>query len=173
VRRLADQELTGEPLDVGAIPGGNALIIHSTVVSRVGLPRAELFWGVEDLDYTLRIRNTGMRLLVDTSLTRERRVRADRLGHQAQQQLVPRRPINQLGRIYYTTRNTIAVMIGLGHRHLAHRHAAVSLLRSAASWLRGPRYGWHYTAAQLSALRDGYMGRLGFSRPVVTKDRFS
>jgi GT2 family glycosyltransferase len=171
VRRLSDHEISGGATDVEAIAGGNSLVVHSLAIAAAGLPRSELFWGMEDIEYTLRIRAHGLRLVIDADLARARRAIAGRIGHEPRRRLVPRRPIHELGRVYYTTRNTIWMLRSFGRRSLARKASVVALARSVASIARGPRYAMAYLATELAAIRDGYRGRLGFTRPVVTRDR--
>lgn len=164
MRRLGSSRLRG-PVEVDAVPGGSGLIVRTSAVERAGLPDSRLFWGFEDIDYCLRMRRAGLRLLASGDLMRERRERAGRLEHQYRRTPVPREPLRQLTRSYYTTRNYIFVMRSTFRRaDLARRRVARGGLRCLAAWRHGPRYALSFAEAEIGAIRDGYRGRLGRTR---------
>ena len=66
-KRLRDEALTGL-VSVDLIGGGQQLILRRDTVEHVGLPDSRLFFGFEELEYCLRIRRAGYRLLVDGHL---------------------------------------------------------------------------------------------------------
>lgn len=173
--RLPDDAVEGV-LDVDFIGGNHTLLMHRTAMERVGFYNGSLFFGYPDLEYSLRIRRAGYRLLVDAGLMCRHRSESGRLGIAVRRTARPRRPRRAIWRSYYTTRNYIAMMRGtFGRPDLAHREALRSLGRMMASWTRGPGYGLEFTRLQAKALADGFAGRLGprvpprekYDRPVV------
>lgn len=170
-KRLDDGEL-GSPVDVDVIPGGGVLLLRREAVEKVGLPRAELFWGLEDVEYSLRLRAAGFRLVIDGEQLREQRVASQRVDYRPKRSLVPRIEIHRLARHYYTTRNYVYLMRHVFSRpDLARREIGRGVVRCAAAWLRGPRFGSAFTACQWSAVQDGMRSRMGFTRPLPVAPR--
>ncbi len=161
LRRLPDAALRGV-VEVDAIGGGQQLILRRPAVQQVGLPDPRLFFGLEEFEYCLRIRQAGFRLLVDGELMLENRRLAGRLNLEVRRSPWRRHPTRDLWRRYYTTRNYIFMMREIFHRpDLARREAAKALVRCAASWLHGPGYGRQLSRCQLKAVADGYAARMG------------
>lgn len=160
--RIGDDELQGD-LDVDVIGGGLCLTVRREMVEEIGLPNADLFFGVEEVTYCLRGRRAGYRALVAGEALYESRVRANRLNLQATRRTkVATDPDHALWRRYYVTRNYIHTMRHeLESPRLAHRMAAKAMVQSGLSFGRGFRYGSRYSALQLRGIVDGYRGKLG------------
>lgn len=167
--RLPDDALDGV-LEVDFIGGNHTLVMPRAAIDRVGFYNGGLFFGYPDLEYSLRIRRAGYRLLVDSELMRRHRSESGRLGITLRRSPRPRRPRAAIWRSYYTTRNYISMMRTTFDRpDLARREAARALGRTVASWSRGPGYGMEFTRLQLKALADGFAGRLGPQVPPRAK----
>jgi len=161
VCRIPDRELEGI-VDVDVIGGSAHPILRASAAREIGLPRPELFFGVEEWEYALRLGRSGYRLAVDGDLMHEYRVRAGRLQRNTTRSLLPPYPLNDLWRRYYTTRNLIhSLRRTFGRSDLARRIAVRALVRSLSAWGRGPRYGARYSHLQLLGILDGYRDRLG------------
>jgi GT2 family glycosyltransferase len=162
-RRLSDSDLTG-PVEVDIISGSSHMVVSRRAIAKVGVPNPELFFGFEDLDYCLRLRRDGYRLLVDGPLMHRYRERAGRLDFRRPRRLRPGRNFEDIWRQYYSTRSYIWSMRNEFQRHdLARREACRSIARAATSWGHGPRYGARFTHHQLRAVLDGYRDRLGIA----------
>lgn len=160
-RRLADRELHGV-LDVDAVGGNQCLIVRSAVLEDAGLPNPRLFFGLEEMEFCLRIRRAGYRLLVEGDLMRGHRQLAGRLGMEVRRRPARRHRPETLWRRYYNSRNYIFLMRHTFHRpDLARREAVKALVRTVAAWGGGLRYGWLYTRLQLAGVRDGFAERMG------------
>lgn len=160
-RRIPDDQLDGI-LDIDAAGGNQCLMLRSSILESVGLPDPKLFFGLEEMEYCLRIRRAGYRLLVDGSLLHQYREHFGRLGHHARRLPARRHPVGKLWRRYYNSRNYIYLMRNtFGRPDLARREAVKALVRTAACWRHGFRYGWRYTRLQLAGVRDGFTGRMG------------
>lgn len=170
MERLPDQALQGI-ISVDTIGSGHQLILRKEAIQTVGLPDTRLFFGLEEIEYCLRIRNAGYRLLVDGDLMREYRARAGRLNLKRQRSLVPRHAYHTIWRQYYSTRNYIFAMNKTFQcPNLARREAFKAFGRTFFSWGRGPRYGAAFTSLQLRGVLDGYLGRMG--RTVLPKPKY-
>lgn len=156
--RLRDEDLHG-PIEVDAIPGGGQLILHRDVISKVGVTNSLLFFGLEELEYCLRCKTLGYNFYVDGDLMIRYREATGRLNYRAKRNFIP---INKGKRQYYSSRNYIFMMRKIFQRpDLARREFAKSILRSLASWLKGPIFGLNYTSWQVRGVIDGYLSRLG------------
>ena len=167
--RIADQSLSGI-LEVDVIGGSGQMILRRETIDRIGLPAKELFFGYPDVEYCLRIRKAGLRILVDGDLMMSYRVAANRLNIVQKRLPTPRRRYESIWRNYYTSRNYIYMMNNTFHRpDLAGREILRAFVRSVFSWFRGFRYGASFTTLQSRAVFDGIFGKLGRRVPPGTK----
>lgn len=161
LRRVPDEALSGI-LSVDAISGNQHLILRGEMVAKVGLPNARLFFGLEELEYCLRIKAAGYRLLVDGDLMREYRSRSGGFSRIRRRSMLPRHSYASIWRQYYSTRNYIFSMTRtFRHPGLAQRELFKAIGRACFSWGRGLRYGSAFTRLQLRGVVDGYLGRMG------------
>lgn len=107
---LETRMLTGD-LELDAAGGNQQLVLHRRAVETAGLPAAELFFGYEEMEYCLRWRRSGIRLLVDGELMRRYGELAGRLGHVRRREAARRYPHSTLWRRYYATRNYVHLML--------------------------------------------------------------
>ncbi len=160
-RRLPDEALSGV-VDVHSIPGNGQWILRRQVVLDVGVPDPRLFFGLEELEYCLRIGKAGYRLLVDGDLMMRCRTRWGRLDLKDPRPGLPRSSYDALWRRYYSTRNYIFSMHRtFGRPDLARREAFKAIGRACMSGGRGPKYGSAFTVLELRAILDGYLGQMG------------
>lgn len=160
-RRIPNEALSGD-LVVDTVGGNSHLTVRREVIETIGTPERRFFFGFYDPLYCLRIAQAGYHIMVDGELMREYRTLAGRIDLVPRKSLVPLDPYHATWRRYYVTRNYIFRMTRTFDRpDLARREAGKALLRSAASWARGPRYGARYSGHQLRGIVDGYRGRLG------------
>lgn len=162
--RIPDDELQPR-MEVDFVGGNHTLILSRRAVDDVGFPAGELFFGYPDLEYCLRLRRGGYRLLVDGELMHRLRERHGKLGKRSRRAALPHRPRTALWRHYYTSRNYVHMMrVTFARGDLARRETARALARCAASFARGPAYGADFTAYTLRGIADGWRGRQG---PIV------
>jgi GT2 family glycosyltransferase len=157
--RLRDDELDGA-LEVDFVGGNQFPMLRVATVRDVGVFRGELFWGLDDLDYGLRMRAAGYRVLVSGELVRWAREFHGRLGLEQAGAAVgtSRRPWRQ----YYTLRNLIDILRrneldGVALRVIATR----GLGKATVNMLRHPRRDREVWRLSLRAVRDGWRGTLG------------
>ena len=168
-QRIPDEELHGD-LVIDTIGGNSHLTVRREVIERIGPPERAFFFGFYDPLYCLRIAQAGYQLMADGDLMREYRAAVNHIGWNRERAWLPREPYHAIWRRYYVTRNYIFRMSRTFDRpDLARREARKALLRSAAAWGHGPRYGWRYGNLQLRGVLDGYRGRLGRTVDPVTK----
>lgn len=155
--RLADEELSG-PVAVSYIGGGQLPCYRVAAIRQVGLPRPELFFGFDDLEYGLRITGSGLRLYVDgDKLARERRA-YDIFGTDKS----PRMRLTTVGwRDYYSTRNLIWILRSRHYHVAAMQVVARRVAKAVYNSLRRPRIALTYFAFGIRATFDAYTGRMG------------
>lgn len=116
----------------------------------------ELFFGFEELEFGLRLSDAGFALRV---------VNPTALGLREDEGR-PSRPSFRLGptdwRRYYSLRNFIHILRDRGHPMVA---VKVSLIRGIgkplANMVVSPRLAWRHLQANATAIRDGWLSRLG------------
>ena len=163
IRRIAPEGLT-QPVSVDYIPASGTLIALAAL-ARIGALREDYFIDRIDVEWCLRARRLGWRILVAPGAE---------LAHDMGQ-----RAVRLLGRTLY-----------IGHDFRAYYHLRNSVamaLRAPIPWawridqlLKTPLYLLLYTACAqggkarmaaqlLRAVRDGVLGRMGPNRPSATR----
>lgn len=166
IKRVLDAELTnGGPLEVDVIGHNLCPLWSRHVVEKVGVPQAELFFGYQDIEYSLRIRRAGFKLLVPRKLMYANR---QRLREQSRQlKLEEKGSFNdvddtKLWRNYYTTRNYVYMMWQtFGCKRLAFLFLLKTLAKSVLITAYKPTFWLAYNRLILKGLIDGFTGRLG------------
>jgi glycosyltransferase involved in cell wall biosynthesis len=175
--RIGDDELSG-PVSVDHIPGGFLPLYRMSAMAAVGPPLPELFFGLEELEYGLRLTGAGFHLYADGDHWSEMRADKRARGVLSSDAVVtgpgkrggPQRQVQPTWRRYYSMRNLIYLL----RRRGAHWTAArVSLSRGIArpmlSWLSGSGDGFGGVSMSFRAVLDGWIGRMG--RTVDPSDR--
>lgn len=106
LERVTDQELLGGVVDVDYLGGNQLPIYRIGAVRRVGFFDPDLFFGYEELEFGLRLRSQGFRLIVPGEVALDLRQRYGRLGAPASaNRVIARAP----WRVYYGARNLIRI----------------------------------------------------------------
>lgn len=157
-RRLADHELVG-PVPVSYIGGGQLPCYRAVAMRDVGIPDAALFFGFDDLEYGLRMREAGWNLYIDGRMLARERHAYGLAGIERS----PHKTISSMGwRDYYSTRNLVWILKARNQRVAAGRYIARRVFAKAIyNALRDPRLAWKYFTLSFRAALDGYTGRLG------------
>jgi len=159
--RLRDEELEGV-IDVDWIGGNQFPMVRVAAVRDIGVFREELFWGLEELDFGLRMRSHGYRILVSGDLVRWARTLHGRLGMGQPRASVTTTRIPW--RQYYILRNMIDILRRNGHPWAALRVAATrGIGKSVVQAVRSPRLALSGGRLTIRAIVDGWRGRLGRS----------
>ncbi len=139
VVRISDGELKSQSwLEVDTIAGGQMKIVSSDVVKEGILPKPNLFYGFEELDFDLSLKKAGFSSLVYSTEFLEVRKKYGRLGFD--------RPVysikasSELWREYYSTRNLLSIL----KRNRLYSGYLYFLVKSMAKGLYGFRYGWGF-----------------------------
>jgi len=152
--RLSDAELVG-CVDVDTIGGGHWPLLRVAAIRSVQLPDPTLFFGFEELEYFLKIREAGLRLIVDGAAWQGLRVRWDRVGTS---NTTLRRTALSPWRAYYSTRNQILIAHRFGTRTARWRAAGLGAARAGRSLIRRDIAS---SNAHLRGVWDGLLERRG------------
>lgn len=157
VSRIADDRLRG-PIDVDTFGGGHWPLMRVGAIRDVERPDARLFFGFEELEYFLKVRAAGWRLVADGDQWRALRTAAGRTSVTTSQL---RGATSPPWRAYYSTRNEIVIAKRFASRLGAVRSVGRGLARATRSLVRRE---WSSASAHTSGLFDGCLGRLGRRR---------
>jgi len=99
-------------LSVGSVAGNQAMIINSKVVQQGILPDPQFFFGLEELDYCLRVKASGFSILAHTELFNRSRIKFNRINYT--RPIYSPFPAEKLHREYYSIRNGVFLLIRQG-----------------------------------------------------------
>ena len=161
IERVQDEELqrTGE-LKVDTIAGNMSKIINANVVLKNKvLPDESLFFGMEELDYDLRIQKAGYNLFVDRALYLRYRVQSNHLGKNVKRGL--KKDSNRMQRDYYSTRNGLFIFKKNGLILALLVNIFRIFYKMITSFKHGSNYGKRYSGYLWRALSHFLKGKKG------------
>jgi glycosyltransferase involved in cell wall biosynthesis len=152
-------EQPGDAVAVDTIGGGHFPFYLARAVRSVGLFSSELFFGGEELEFGLRMREAGFSLYADASLWRETMKVDGTIGRDNR----PSLRLSELSwRRYYDLRNLVHILRSFRRSRTAVR---ISLVRGIgkplANVFLSPRMSMKHLKMNLRACRDAWTGRLG------------
>ena len=155
--RVRDEELSG-PVSVDYVGNGHMAMYSVRLIREIGPFRGDLFFGHTEVEFGLRLRRAGYRVLAHGDVWKQRRIRKNKIGIKRK----PRRTCEIHWRKYYVTRNYIAMMLQFGRLDLALKRALIQVVvKPVATLLVSPRrayYGWRLG---LRAAWDAFRGKMG------------
>lgn len=161
LRRAQPSSPSATTMNLDTTAGSMSLLIRSRSVQAIGLPVPEMFWGFEDIEYLLRLRERNLRLVAPPRPTNAQAgtSRAAPLEYPA------------LPRTYYSVRNSIYMVVYCYKRPISglivSARAIVSAARCAA---KRPRYLARVLRLTLRGIADGWLGLLGEPMPLKSSD---
>ncbi len=149
--RISDEELEGNgTVEVDNIAGGMCKIVNSKVVTEKNiLPDNSLFYGFEELDFDLKIQQSGYVLLTDKAVYKKHRLYYNRWGvtiHRGE-----KKPINRLWREYYSTRNMLKILFKMK----LYKALCITIIRFLIKIAAGFRFGFAYGIKNTSFIARG------------------
>ena len=161
IERVLDEELqkTGE-LKVDTIAGNMSKIIKADVVLKNKvLPDESLFFGMEELDYDLRMQKAGYNLYVDRSMYLRYRTQSNHLGKNVKRGL--KKDSSRMQRDYYSTRNGLFIFKKNGLILALLINIFRIFYKMITSFKYGSNYGKRYSKYLWKALRHFLKGKKG------------
>jgi glycosyltransferase involved in cell wall biosynthesis len=155
--RLPERELEG-PVDADFVPGNALPVLSIAALRHAGPPDETLFFGMEEVEFGLRLKRHGYRVVIDGPLLRRRREQHGRTGDD----VGPAVRKTTLWRRYYAVRNQIVLARRYGRPGAGVRATVENLVGRPFADLRhgrtgGLRLGW----LGLRGAADAWTGRLG------------
>lgn len=167
--RLRDDELSGV-VPVDYVAGGQLPLIRVGALREVGVFDERFFFGFDDLDFSLRLRDNGYRAFVEGSIAHWARALAGRLEADGG----ARRNTSAAApwRRYYSLRNLVYLLRVRGHRAAALRVSVTDgILKTLVISVRQPRIAGAHLRFTAKAITDGWSGRLGRRVAPIVRDR--
>lgn len=157
--RLEDKQLKSY-LDVDTISGNMFPLISKRVFNLGLLPTADLFFGFEDLDFSLSLKRSGFRIIISGDIHFMHREMAGRLNLRKMTQT--KRPEDSLWREYYSVRSLIYILLYREKNLIGFLISIVrNIIKSIFVFKYGLNYGYKANYMILKGLFDGLLGRLG------------
>ncbi len=155
--RLKDDQLHG-PVDVDYVGSGHMAMYSAGVMRSQGVFLGDLFFGHTEIEYSLRLRAAGFRVVAHGDLWKERRVEGNRIGLT----LRPNRKCEIKWKKYYVTRNYIYTMRQHGRYDLAVKRAFIqTIAKPAYTAMTSPLLAVRGFRLGLKASIDGFLGNMG------------
>jgi glycosyltransferase involved in cell wall biosynthesis len=157
---VPDAELRARrAVPVDAIGGGLMPLYNPAAIREVGVPRADLFFGFDDFELGLRLRNAGWSMYALGPLFLRARAGLGELDVD----FAPSRALGPVSwRRYYSLRNLVWLLREHGATAAAVRvSVVVGFAKPLANLLVRPRLAWAHLGLNARAVRDAWTGRLG------------
>lgn len=162
IRSLSNYELQKDAyLEVDSIPGGHAMIVNSDIIKRGIMPDEELFFGFEEFDFCLKVKENNFKLYV--AAERWLRVREKALNVQENYQWKHSNlgNVSLINREYYSTRNLLRIF----YDNKFYIPFLYLNIKSVGKMIYGFRYGIGYgtklSRSQYLALKHFYQNEYG------------
>ena len=157
--RIEDKQLKGY-LDVDTISGNMFPLISKRVFYSGFLPTADLFFGFEDLDFSLSLKRASFRIIISGDIHFMHRELAGRLNFI--KMTYTKRPMDLLWRDYYSVRSLVYILLYREKSLIGLLTLTVrNILKSFFVFKFGFNYGRIANYMILKGLFDGFFGRMG------------
>lgn len=167
IKRISDEDLQGV-LDVDYVAGNMFPLIHRNVYDRKVLPDAELFFGFEDLDFSLAAKRAGLRIVVSGKDIYRHRELYGRIG--LSKKSYTKKQISGLWREYYSVRSMMHILLRKEHAYTGVFFLTIrTIMKAVWGFNFGFRYGRFNFYYLISGLIDGYIRKMGLTVQPVQK----
>lgn len=160
--RLDNDELTGDPVRVTVISGNHLPMVRVAALHEVGSYQSELFFGLDDFEFFLRMNELGWHAYCDSALLQRHRQARGRTGQ-------PSVPSTRLGqadwRRYYSVRNRVHIARRFAGPVATARLVGELLGKVVVNVAREPRVASSHLRLTTRACLEGLQGRLGATWP--------
>lgn len=144
------------PEAVSYLPGGSCPHYSVGALRRTGAPPPDMFFGFDDLELGLRLRDAGY-TLYSSGVAREHG-----LAHMVEGRRAAARSEPPTWRRYYSLRNLIIVLRSHGEiRGAIVMTIGAGFAKPMLNLFRRPRVAWANLVMNARAVRDGWLGRSG------------
>lgn len=167
-RRLHNSELTGAPVPVDMISGNHMPLVRCSAIRAVGTYDPRLFFGLDDLEFFLRMRRQGWNVYCDSALARRHRDARGRVGART----VPSRRLGPADwRRYYSVRNHVSIAVRYAGVLPTVGLISTLVAKVMLNLFVDPKAAAAHARLTLRACAEGLVGRLGPTwQPPLTAD---
>ncbi|APG59284.1 glycosyltransferase [Christiangramia salexigens] len=160
IRSLTNAELKkAEITEVDVVPGGHTLIVNSEVIKKEIIPDESLFFGFEDLDFSLKLRKHGYKIYVDAKTWLQIRYKHNDLKNAYRPRIKSfGDKTGNLNRQYYSTRNLLKIFYSQKLWFPFIFQLIKTLIKIPSGFLYGLNFGVKNCLIQSKALRDFFVG---------------
>jgi len=146
-------------VEVDSVAGNQSMIVNAEVIKMGIFPDENLFFGFEELDFCLKIRKAGLKIMVSSELFIRAREKYNRISFT--KSIYHKSDLIYLKRQYYSLRNLLIIL----KREQLYPAYVFNLLKGLGKSLWGFRYGWEYGMKNflylVQGIRDSWLVRLG------------
>ncbi len=162
IKSLTNEELKkADFLEVDFVPGGHTLFVNSDIIKAGLLPDEKLFFGFEDLDLCLKVKNSSFKIYIDSKSWLKVRYRDKIFKESYRWKSRSFGKKETLKREFYSTRNLLSIFL----KNQYYFAFTVLFLKSLGKMCLGFRYGTDYGnkmfRIQFLALRSFFLKKFG------------
>lgn len=143
------------------VTGGKQLIISSKVVNAGILPDPKLFFGFEELEFCLRVKDAGFSILVDGQGIMDARTKAGYLNKNYRWKGKSLGDVTRVNRHYYSVRNMLYILWSRKHYLGYLFFLSKSIAKIPFSIRYGRVYSLKFSKLTLTAIAHQWIGRYG------------
>lgn len=161
VKRVPDEQLqTSGILEVDTIAGNMSKIVSGKMIlEKMIFPEEKLFFGMEELDFDIKIRNSGYKLLVNKPFYLKHRLHYNRIG--LADKTLHKKSNAAMTREYYSFRNSLYVFFS-NNLYLAFLTViAYSFLKQLLRFKLGFRVGFTGVKLFFTTISHFILGKMG------------
>lgn len=149
VRRTSNEQLHQDKfLNVDYIAGGMCMLVNGDLARNGVLPNPNLFFGFEELDFCLKVKQQAFEVVVDSGLFLLAREASDRMGF-----IKPKyNKKDNLSREYYSLRNLLMIADSIGSKMMKFR----LFVRWSLKMIYGYRFGFSYGGQNFKMIKMAF-----------------
>lgn len=159
-RVFANAELSNVT-EADYVTGGKQMIVSAQVVKAGVLPNPKLFFGFEELEYCLRVKDAGFKVLVDGKGIIEARNQAGNFHKNYRWRSKSLGDNTRINRHYYSVRNMLFILWTRGHYFGYFFFLTKNLIKIPLSLKYGISYFSKFSKLTLVAISHQWQGRFG------------
>ena len=143
------------------VTGGKQMIVSADVVKAGILPDPKLFFGFEELEFCLRVKDAGFKILVDGDGISEARHKAGNFDKTYRWKGKSMGDFSRVNRQYYSVRNMLYILWSRGHYFGYGFFLLKNLIKIPVSIRYGTSYFIKFSKLTLIAIYHQWIGRYG------------
>lgn len=133
-----------EWIEIDSVAGNQTMIVNADVVRMGILPDENLFFGFEELDFCMKVKKAGFKIMVSSELFIRAREKYNRLNYK--RPLYIKKDLAMLRRQYYSMRNLLVIL----KRERLYIAYVYTIGKGMLKSLLGFCYGWKYGSTNFS-----------------------